>query len=417
MSGVILIIKRSLRQHGLSSMVTICSVALATGLLMAVSVLQGRALEAFTGGALGYDGVLGARGSALQLVLNSLFHLETSPGNIPWSMYEAVKEDPRVTQAVPLAVGDNYNGFRIVGTTRQMFNKAEGSPALFRLQTGTRFFDPDKREAVIGAAVAKQTVLDIGDVFHPYHGVIFDESMRHAEKYHVVGVLKPMNTPADRVIWIPIEAQYRLSGHVLRGGGKTYTPKEGETIPNEYKEVSAVLLKFHSLESGFTFDMTVNKQGKAATLAWPVNKVIYDFLNQLGWVRQALGLLAFLTAFISAGTILAALTNAMNERRREFAILRALGARRKTVFAAVMGEALVLSLGGAILGYGVYAVIFMGTSFILEAQTGVVLSLGFHYPSLWLTPLILGALGAVAGLLPAWRAYATDVAHHLSPIS
>src|ERR1041385_7205829 len=121
MSGIALIVSRSLKQHALSTCVTALSVALATGLIMAVFAVKTQTHDAFTGGPVGFDAVLGARGSQLQLVLNTIFHLETSPGNIPWAMYKEISSRPQVSLAIPYAVGDNYHGFRIVGTTEELF--------------------------------------------------------------------------------------------------------------------------------------------------------------------------------------------------------------------------------------------------------------------------------------------------------
>src|ERR1051326_5652305 len=125
LSGLILIVKRSLSQHALSTTITLLSVALASGLVMAVFCVNDQTYDAFTGGPVGFDAVLGARGSQLQLVLNTVFHLETSPGNIPWELYQTMRKDPRVALAIPYAVGDNYRGFRLVGTTDELFSRFE----------------------------------------------------------------------------------------------------------------------------------------------------------------------------------------------------------------------------------------------------------------------------------------------------
>ncbi|MCI0482332.1 MAG: ABC transporter permease [Candidatus Dadabacteria bacterium] len=219
-SGIFLIVRKSLVQHKLSTVVTVLSLALAAGLVMSVFSIRNETYDAFTGGPVGFDAVLGARGSQLQLVLNTVFHLETSPGNIPWEMYQAVKRNPNVVRAVPYAVGDNYRGFRIVGTDGQLFADLEYRKGdKFKVLPGGRFFDPLKREAVVGSYAADKTGLKVGSKFNPFHGLVFDERTRHAEEYTVVGVLEPTNTPSDRVIWIPIEEFYRMSGHVLRGGG------------------------------------------------------------------------------------------------------------------------------------------------------------------------------------------------------
>ena len=171
--GLWLIVSRSLRQHALSTAVTACSVAMAAGLVMAVFAIKSQTYDAFTGGSNGFDAVLGARGSQLQLVLNTVFHLETSPGNIPWSMYQAIAQDDGVALAVPYAVGDNYQGFRIVGTTPDLFEKFPGEGGI-RVESGGRFFTADAREAVVGSVVAQRTGLTTGATVNPYHGLIFD---------------------------------------------------------------------------------------------------------------------------------------------------------------------------------------------------------------------------------------------------
>ena len=125
MRALLLIVRRSLREHALSTTVTVFSAALASGLVMAVFAVAAQSRAAFAGGPVGFDAVLGARGSATQLVLNTIFHLETSPGNIPWSLYTEVRDDRAVTLAIPYAVGDNYRGLRIVGTTAEIFTKFE----------------------------------------------------------------------------------------------------------------------------------------------------------------------------------------------------------------------------------------------------------------------------------------------------
>ena len=416
--GLRLIVLRSLRQHALSTVVTAFSVALATGLVMAVLVLNTQTYDAFTGGPVGFDAVLGARGSQLQLVLNSVFHLQTSPGNIPWALYTHVRDDPDVELAIPYAVGDNYRGYRIVGTTPEIFSRFEYREGRhFTPEPGGRSFDPAKREAVIGSYVANATHLKIGDTFNPYHGVNFDAKMQHPEIYTVTAVLESTNTPSDRVIWIPIDGVYRMSGHVLAGTGKTFVAKGSEEIPDEYKEVSAVMIKFKSPQIGFQFDQTINRQGKVATLAWPIGKVMAELFDKLGWMNKILALVAYLVGLVAAGSILASLYNTMNERRREFAILRVLGARRRTVFAAIVLESTAISALGSLGGFAIYATILSGAALVIRAQTGVVIQVFAYHPALVLAPLGMVFLGGLAGVVPALRAYSTDVASHLAPIT
>jgi putative ABC transport system permease protein len=417
-SSILLIVRRSLSQHALSTLITAFSIALGSGLVMAVFAIKTQTYQAFTGGEAGFDAVLGARGSQLQLVLNTVFHLETSPGNIPWTLYQQIKQDPRVKLAIPYAVGDNYQGFRIVGTTSQIFTEFEYQQGRkFQVEPGGRFFGDTAREAVVGSFVAQATDIQVGSAFNPYHGLIADERQRHKDQFTVVGVLAPTNSPSDRVVWIPIEGIYRMSGHVLRGSGDTFKAQEGETIPDESKEVSAVMLKLRDPQSGFQLDQIINKQGKVATLAWPIGRVIADLFDKLGWMNRVLELVAYLVIAVAAGSILASIYNTINERRREFAILRALGARRATVFAVIVTEAAVIALIGSLVGYAVYGAILVTTKVIVKAQTGVVLSVWQMDSMLWLTPLVMLAVGALAGLIPAFKAYRTDVAEHLAPMS
>ena len=418
-SGLMLIVRRSLRQHVLSTCVTVISVALAAGLVMAVFAIRRQSYEAFTGGPVGFDAVLGARGSQLQLVLNSVFHLETSPGNIPYAMYKAIAADPGVELAVPYALGDNYQGFRIVGTTADMFTRLElPKGAKLTVANGGRVFAPQANEAVVGSFVAQQTGLTRGAQFEPYHGLNFSEgSKEHDDHYTVVGILEASNTPSDRVIWIPIEGIYRMSGHVLRGTGRPYTPRPDSLIPEEHREVSAVMLKLNDPQAGIYLDQAINRSGKTATLAWPIGRVMADLFNKIGWMNNVLAMIAYLVVVVAAGSILASIYNTMNERRREFAILRSLGARRATVFAAIVLESATITALGVAVGFLVYAAILGASYVVVRAQTGVVLDPLRFDPVLIYAPLGMITIGALAGLVPAFKAYRTDVASNLTPLS
>lgn len=412
------LVRRSLRQHALSSAITVVSVGLASGLTMAVFAINDQTYDAFTGGQVGFDAVLGARGSQLQLVLNTVFHLEASAGNIPWSMYKQIAANPRVALAIPYAVGDNYKGYRLVGTIPELFTKFRyRSGQGFEVEPGGRFFQADTRDVVVGSYVARQLGLRVGQVINPYHGIQYAESQKHQDQFTIVGILKPTNSPSDRVVWMPIEAVYRMSGHVLRGTGQIYRPTEGEEIPDENKEVSAVMLKFKNAQAGFILDQQINRQGKVATLAWPVAKVMADLFDRIGWVSRILSMVAYLVMIVAAGSILASIYNTMNERRREFAILRALGARRTTVFSAIVLEAASITFLGALAGYLVYGGILAAAFYEVRDRTGVVLNAFRPDPAMWLVPLAMIALGALAGMVPAFKAYRTDVGSNLTPLS
>ena len=389
------LVLRSLRQHALSTAVTAGAAALACGLVLAVFAVTAQARDAFVRDP-GFDAVLGARGSPLQLVLNTVFHLETSPGNIPWSLYEEFKDDPRVEIAIPYAVGDNYKGFRIVGTTPQVFDVGYAEGRSYKLGAG-RLFDPKNHEAVLGSFVAEATGLQVNSRFHPAHGT--DEHAEHEDVYNVVGILAPTNTPADRVVWIPIEGIFHMEGHVVRADGT--------------KEVSAVMLRLKGEAAGFALQMKARE--KDATLAWPIANVMQDLFGKLFWFVRVLEVVSYLVVGVAMGGILASLYNTMNERRREFAILRALGARRTTVCAAVVSEAAAIAAAGALAGFLVYGLVLAAAAYTIRSRTGVVLDPFAYHPVFWAAPLGIVVLGALAGLLPAMKAYRTDVASHLAP--
>jgi putative ABC transport system permease protein len=401
---ILRIVFKSLRQHALSTVVTAASVALAGGLLMAVWVVKQQSQATFTGVNAGFDAVLGARGSKLQLVLNAIFHLESSPGNLAWQDFLDVQNNRNVELAVPLAVGDNYRGYRLVGTTPDLFGKAEYAPNKhFALQPGGNWFDPGRREAVVGDFVARKMNLKVGDTFHPFHGLIFDEKNRHSETYVVVGILKPSNTPADRVIWIPLAGIQRMSGH----------------DPNAATDASAVLVKLKagSAIAGFQMDLMYNKQGNRLTFAWPIGRVMAELFDKIGWFDRVLALVSYLVGLVACGSILASIYNSMNERRREFAILRALGARRATVFSAIVLEAATISVLGMAVAFVIYAVLMAVVAEIMRAQTGVVLNpFAFNPVMIW-APVAFIVVGAIAGVVPAMKAYQTDVASNLTPAS
>jgi putative ABC transport system permease protein len=215
--------------------------------------------------------------------------------------------------------------------------------------------------------------------------------------------LKPSNTPADRVIWIPLAGIQMMSGH----------------DPNAATDVSAVLVKLKAgaAMAGFQLDMLYNKQGNRLTFAWPIGAVMADLFDKIGWFDRVLTLVSYLVALVAAGSILASIYNSMNERRRELAIMRALGARRATVFSAIVFESASIAALGVLGGFIIYSILLSVVAGIVRTQTGVVLEpFRFNAVMLW-SPAMFLALGALAGIVPALKAYRTDVAANLTPHS
>jgi putative ABC transport system permease protein len=397
-----LIVLRSLRQHLLSTIITALSIALAGGLLISVWVVKEQSQATFTQVNIGFDAVLGARGSKLQLVLNSIFHLEASPGNVSQADYQFIRHHPAVKLAIPIAVGDNLRGFRIVGTIPELFTDVEYAPGKhFALVDRGKLFNTDAKEAVLGSFAASSLGLKVGDTFHPFHGLAYNPKEQHADIYTVKGILAPSNTPADKVVWIPIHGLQTMSGH----------------DPNAATDVSAVLIQLRSPTAGFRLDLMYNKQGNRLTFAYPIGAIVADLFSKIGWFDQVLTLVAYLVALVSAAGVLVAIYNSMASRRRDIAILRSLGARRRTVFGAVVLEAGAIGLLGMVASFAVYVAIATGVAALIRAQTGVLLTPWTYDPVMLWAPLAMIALCAAGGIVPAWVAYRTDVASTLAPSS
>ena len=399
-----LIVYRSLRQHAFSTLVTAISIALAGGLLMSVWTIRQEARTAFTGITGGFDAVLGARGSKLQLVLNAIFHLEESTGNLAAEDVETIAKHPAVEVALPIAMGDNLRGYRIVGTLPDLFTKVEYLPGKrYQVAAPGRAFEEEFQEAVLGSFVAQKLGLKIGDKIHPYHGLNFDESKAHADEYVIVGIMEPSNTPADRVVWIPLAGIQNMEGH----------------DPNKSEDVSAVLvkLKASSPMAGRMLEQMYNQQGNRLTFAWPIAMQMAQLFNKINWFERVLELVAYLVAAVATGSVTASIYNSMNERRREIAILRSLGARRGTVMSSIILEAASIAALGMIAALALHFALMSGVAAIVRTETGVVLDPFELNPALLWAPLGMIALSALAGIIPAVKAYRTDVAQNLAPVS
>lgn len=351
---------------------------------------------------MGFDAVLGARGSALQLTLNSIFHLESSPGNLKYDDYAALRDDPRVKTAYPIAVGDNLYGYRIVGTDPEFITEHEYEEERgFAFQGAGRVFGADKREAVVGAMVAKQLDLWVGDTFRPYHGLDFEPSEQHEDLYTVVGVLKPTGTPADRVLWIPLLGVQVMDGHAAESR----------------EDISAALVQLNAPQSGHHLGLLYNKQGDRLTFAWPIASIVSALFSKISWFDKALGLIAALVAIVAVASVLASVYNTIEGRKRDVAIMRALGAPRVSIVGYVTLECALIAGIGALLAYPIYWGLFGAVAGIVRNQTGVTLTVfSWNWALVWMPALLVGG-SALMGLIPAWKAYRTDVARNLSPLS
>jgi putative ABC transport system permease protein len=456
------IVTKNMRQRALATWLTGASVALGVALAVAILLVKQGVQKRFEQGTLGYEMVVGAKGSPLQLVLNTVYNLDISPGNIPWKLFEQLRDDKRVKLAVPFSVGDNYHGFRIVGTTDAFFKDFEFEPGRKPELAAGRVFsfsedalksafqeaaerakereakergeeikpvaeheqDHANRpfEAVIGATVAGETDLRIGQTFIAAHGVQPSaEAKEHTENpWTVVGILAPTHTAVDRAIYINLDSFYHIEGHEIRS---PQAPKPVAAKPKEEEkdndpdpgQVSSIVLKLRSPIHALALYRAINDSDNAMA-AFPAAEIrkLFDIVGNIDLVLLAQAILILIVAGVG---IAVSIYNSMSERRREIAILRALGARRATIFSIIVFEAVAICTVGAVVG-------LVGGHVVVAAASGLVYKAsGFVIPAFRINAiewLVLGGcvvLGAVCGLGPAVRAYRTDVAGNLAPTS
>lgn len=406
---------RNLRAHPIQTTITIVVVSLALGLFVTIAVLgdairQGviRASDPF--GVL----VVGAKGSGQQLVLSSILLQGQPVGNIPYAIFEELAADERVQTAVPLALGDNIGGARIIGTNNSFFalTGSRGEPSPFVLADG-RLLEQEF-EAVLGATAAAQLGLGLSQTFLSSHGVERGfEPNEHENPFTVVGILQSTGTPYDAAVFTTIESIWLVheehEGHEDIGG-EHEDEDEGTTVSDQ---VTAVLVKPINPSVAYPIWQEFYV-GTEAQAAFPGQELggLFDQLRQAERVLTAVG---YLAAVMAGLTIFLALYSATIAQEQGFAVMRSLGANRSAILQMVLWEALLVAVLGGVLGrvvgYGTAALIAEN----IAAQSAVPVLVRFQLslePFLWLLPL---ALAAVGGLYPALLAYRVNVIEKLFP--
>lgn len=390
---------RALTQNTLTSLVAIFTISLSGGLFLGAWQTKQSVNRSFAQSAGGFDAVLGARGSQLQLVLNALFHLENSPGNLEWEQYETIRSHPGVSEAYPFALGDNYLGYRIVGTSPELFTHHQWKPGRkYQIEPPGRIFSESAKEALVGAQVSSEIGLSLGDRFHPYHGLEYNPDTKHEDVYLVVGILEPTGTPVDQVIWIPLKGVQMMEGH----------------DPSAATAISGVLLNLKG-SSGLALDVKYNKQGDRATLAWPVPAILSSFFNRFAWLERSIAGLAVLMGLVGCLIILATLRSTMHERRHEFAVLRCMGASRAIVTGSILWQSVLISLSGAIGSLLIFLLLSQTFASLVRSQVGVSVGFpGFNTVALLTCGGIL-FLGLISAWFPAHQLYRSNLQESLNP--
>ncbi|MFZ5555612.1 MAG: FtsX-like permease family protein [Pseudomonadota bacterium] len=349
----------------------------------------------------GIDLVVGAKGSPLQLVLSGVYHVDVPTGNIPLAQARALERHPAVKKALPLALGDSFRGYRIVGTSHDYIAHYGGEVA-----AGELYIDP--LEAVLGAEVARATGLKVGDTFAGVHGIAEAGDAHHEHPYDVVGVLKPTGTVLDRLILTMVESVW----DVHPPAGPLPVKPDGTPDWDAGKELTALLIQYSSPLAAAMFPRYVNGQGalQAASPAFETARLF----RILGVGADVLRAFAAVLIAAAALSVFIALYGALEERRYDLAIMRTLGASRRRLFGLLLLEGMLLTAAGGLLGLalGHVAAEFLGASLAAARQVEIT-GWTFLPAELWLAALAPG-VGLLAALLPAWRAYRTDIAKVLA---
>jgi putative ABC transport system permease protein len=395
----------------------------------------------------GYDLIVGPKGSDLQLVLSAVYRMQPPIENLPYLYLEQLKKDRRVISAVPLAFGDvtQEGSFPIIGTTTEYFQNEFMPGRSFQIR-GSRInglFD-----TIIGAEVARQNGWDLGSQFTIVHGGA-ESGHVHDEKFTVVAVLAPTGTANDRTVFLNLEGFYAIAGHekpveeiekrlkdfyaadperlalamqqldavkaeeAKAGGEKTHG--HSYSSPDAMKEVTAILVRTRPETPFDAISLSAELQkGFQAMAVNPVRPIQRLVTGLLGNIQKALVVLTAIIILVSGVGIFVSIYNSMSDRRREIGIMRALGAQRMHVFGIVLAESALLCVGGGVIGWLVGHGLAIAASPWVIRQTGLLINpWALNTWEVILFPVLVG-LAALVGFLPAMTAYRTNVADALS---
>ena len=436
---------KSIRQRRLASCLTALSIGLGVMLMVLVLVIFGAVENAFTQRSVGYDLIVGPKGSDLQLVLSAVYRMQPPIENLPYMYLEQLKKDRRVVSAVPLAFGDvtQEGSFPIIGTTTEYFQNEFMPGRNFQIkgQRINNLFD-----AIIGAEVARKNGWELGSKFTIVHGGAESEQV-HDEMFTVVAVLGRTGTANDRTVFLNLDGFYAIAGHTkpveeiekrlkdfyaaepeqlasalkqieaykVEEAAVGEKPVHNQASPEAMKEVTAILVRTRPETPFDAISLSAELQkGFQAMAVNPVRPIQRLVNGLLGNIKEALVVLTAIIILVSGVGIFVSIYNSMSDRRREIGIMRALGAGRMHMFGIILAESSLLCLGGGVIGWLVgHGLAIVASPWVIQ-QTGLLIdpwALNAWEGTLF--PVLVG-LAALVGFLPAMTAYRTNVVDALS---
>ena len=398
------IIIRNLLYKPLGTVLSVLLLLLGVGIISLLMLLRKQAEDKFNNDLKDIDLVVGAKGSPLQLVLSAVYHVDAPTGNILRSDVEKFIHDPFIEQAIPLAYGDSYKAFRIVGTDSNYLLKYN---AFFK---EGRIFRTTL-EAVVGSHVASVTKLKTGDRFLGTHGLGIAGQVHQDFQYLVVGILAETNTVLDNLLLTNIETVWKIHEHHDEGNEKQdLHNKELGSIPEN--EITALLIKFRSPMGIMTLPRIINETTQMQS-ASPVLEISRMF-SLLGVGVTALNAIAFSIMLISGLSVFVSLYNRLQDRKYELALARSLGSSRTRLFFMILSEGLILTIGGFALGIMFSRLgLFLLNKFSINYYHFTTNGIGMIKEEGWLFIASI-AIGILASFIPALMAFRLNISKTLA---
>ena len=409
-----------IRARALNSLLNVLLLAIGVATITALILFSAQMRDRLARDARGIDLVVGAKGSPMQLILSSIYHVDVPTGNIPLAEANALARHPMVAAAIPLALGDNAAGFRIVGTVPDY-------PAHYGATVSDGRLWQAPFEASIGAEVARATGWGSGAMFVGSHGLAGTDFMHGDDPYRVVGVLARTGTVIDRLVLTSIESVWQVhdvahpepkadahAGDEEPDGEADHDHAHGEEdhADHDGREITALLVRYNTPLAAVRMPREINSRSalQAASPALETARLLALVGAGLDTLR-GFGLLLIASAALG---VFIALYNATQQRRYDLAVMRSLGASPARLMGQVLLEAILLAAAGTAIGLAAgHAVTELLGRLLPEAAAMGLTGLTWE-PEEFLIVLLVLAVGIVAALLPALRVYRTDVAKTLA---
>ncbi len=404
---------QSLLNRWITALLTITTIAASVVLLLGVEEVRTGARQSFADTISGTDLIVGARSGSLNLLLHSVFRIGNATNNVTWQSYQDIAQRPEVAWIVPISLGDSHHGFRVLGTTPDYFKHYK-----FRQTHGLSFRDgrpfSDLFDAVIGADVAAKLGYKLGDPIVVAHGLGAVAFSEHDDKpFRVAGILERTGTPVDRTVHVSLEAIEAI--HVdwqsgARVPGRSTSADAVRAMDLTPKAVTAALVGLKSKMAIFRLQRAVNQYRAEPLSAILPGAALQELWDLVGTAETALQVVSAMVVATALLGMLTMILSSLNERRREMAILRSVGARPRTVLGLLMAEAGVLTAAGVVLGILLlYAALLLARPYV-DAAYGLHLPIAPLKPEAWTILAIIVLGGCAVGLLPALRAYRLSLA-------